>query len=61
MQLRNAVALDADIAEQIIFWADLDQKAIFRYLNYWILDEHKLVFIEQPDGIFGMNQALVNV
>nr|BDQ29913.1 very low density lipoprotein receptor c3 [Scyliorhinus torazame] len=29
MQLRNVVALDADIAEQTIFWADLDQQAIF--------------------------------
>ncbi|XP_032874679.1 low-density lipoprotein receptor-related protein 2-like [Amblyraja radiata] len=36
VQLRNAVALDADIAEQIIFWADLDQKAIFSApINTW--------------------------
>ncbi|XP_078070438.1 very low-density lipoprotein receptor isoform X4 [Mustelus asterias] len=28
-QLRNTVALDADIAAQIIFWADLGQRAIF--------------------------------
>lgn len=29
-QLRNTVALDADIAAQKLFWADLSQKAIFR-------------------------------
>uniref|UniRef100_UPI00398EE4D2 very low-density lipoprotein receptor-like n=1 Tax=Pristiophorus japonicus TaxID=55135 RepID=UPI00398EE4D2 len=29
VQLRNAVALDADIAEQRIFWADLNRRAIF--------------------------------
>ncbi|XP_078415556.1 very low-density lipoprotein receptor-like [Cetorhinus maximus] len=29
VQLRNAVALDADIAEQRIFWADLGHHAIF--------------------------------
>uniref|UniRef100_A0A8C6QHM9 Very low density lipoprotein receptor n=1 Tax=Nannospalax galili TaxID=1026970 RepID=A0A8C6QHM9_NANGA len=28
-QLRNTVALDADIAAQKLFWADLSQKAIF--------------------------------
>uniref|UniRef100_A0A663NC78 Very low density lipoprotein receptor n=1 Tax=Athene cunicularia TaxID=194338 RepID=A0A663NC78_ATHCN len=28
-QLRNTVALDADIAEQKLYWADLGQKAIF--------------------------------
>lgn len=31
-QLRNTVALDADFNRQKIFWADLGQKAIFRYL-----------------------------
>lgn len=30
-QQRNAVALDADFNQQRIFWADLGQKAIFRY------------------------------
>uniref|UniRef100_A0A8C9T8W7 Very low density lipoprotein receptor n=1 Tax=Scleropages formosus TaxID=113540 RepID=A0A8C9T8W7_SCLFO len=30
-QLRNTVALDADFSQQMIFWADLGQKAIFRY------------------------------
>lgn len=29
-QQRNAVALDADFNQQMIFWADLGQKAIFR-------------------------------
>lgn len=29
-QLRNTVALDADFIQQMIFWADLGQKAIFR-------------------------------
>lgn len=29
-QLRNTVALDADIAAQKLFWADVSQKAIFR-------------------------------
>ena len=29
-QLRNTVALDADIAEQKLYWADFSQKAIFR-------------------------------
>lgn len=29
-QLRNTVALDADVAAQKLFWADLSQKAIFR-------------------------------
>nr|BDQ29912.1 very low density lipoprotein receptor c2 [Scyliorhinus torazame] len=29
VQLRNAIALDADIAEQRIFWADAGQQAIF--------------------------------
>ncbi|XP_043540368.1 very low-density lipoprotein receptor-like, partial [Chiloscyllium plagiosum] len=30
-KLRNAVALDADVTTQRIFWADLGQQAIFRY------------------------------
>uniref|UniRef100_A0A3P8ZDJ6 Very low-density lipoprotein receptor n=1 Tax=Esox lucius TaxID=8010 RepID=A0A3P8ZDJ6_ESOLU len=30
-QLRNTVALDADFNQQRLFWADLSQKAIFRY------------------------------
>lgn len=29
-QQRNVVALDADFNQQMIFWADLGQKAIFR-------------------------------
>lgn len=29
-QQRNTVALDADFKQQMIFWADLGQKAIFR-------------------------------
>ncbi|XP_067838428.1 low-density lipoprotein receptor-related protein 1-like [Heptranchias perlo] len=33
-ELRNAVALDADIAEQRIFWADLGQQAIFSLSMY---------------------------
>ncbi|KTG47096.1 hypothetical protein cypCar_00012447 [Cyprinus carpio] len=33
-QLRNTVAVDADFTQQTIFWADLGQKAIFRFL-YW--------------------------
>ncbi|OBS68200.1 hypothetical protein A6R68_03260, partial [Neotoma lepida] len=33
-QLRNTVALDADIAAQKLFWADLSQKAIFSFV-YW--------------------------
>uniref|UniRef100_A0A6I8NV17 Very low-density lipoprotein receptor n=2 Tax=Ornithorhynchus anatinus TaxID=9258 RepID=A0A6I8NV17_ORNAN len=33
-QLRNTVALDADIAAQKLFWADLSQKAIFSFA-YW--------------------------
>lgn len=33
-QLRNTVALDADFNHQKIFWADLGQKAIFRYLQH---------------------------
>lgn len=33
-QLRNTVALDADFNHQKIFWADLGQKAIFRYLRH---------------------------
>ncbi|XP_072928415.1 very low-density lipoprotein receptor isoform X1 [Hemitrygon akajei] len=31
-QLRNAIALDADMAEQRIFWADLGRRAIFSSL-----------------------------
>jgi len=30
-QQRNTVALDADFNQQTIFWADLGQKAIYRY------------------------------
>lgn len=30
-QQRNTVALDADFDQQMIFWADLGQKAIYRY------------------------------
>lgn len=30
-QQRNAAALDADFNQQTIFWADLGQKAIYRY------------------------------
>uniref|UniRef100_A0A8C7WKZ3 Very low density lipoprotein receptor n=1 Tax=Oncorhynchus mykiss TaxID=8022 RepID=A0A8C7WKZ3_ONCMY len=30
-QLRNTVALDADFTQQTLFWADLSQRAIFRY------------------------------
>lgn len=29
-QQRNTVALDADFNQQMIFWADLGQKAIYR-------------------------------
>lgn len=29
-QQRNTVALDADFGQQMIFWADLGQKAIYR-------------------------------
>lgn len=29
-QQRNTVALDADFNQQMIFWADLGQKAVFR-------------------------------
>ncbi|XP_041041222.1 very low-density lipoprotein receptor-like [Carcharodon carcharias] len=53
-QLRNAVALDADIAEQRIFWADLGQQAIFSMsMNKW---EHssgvsRIEDLEIPGGI----------
>lgn len=32
-QLRNAVAVDADVATQTMFWTDLTQQAIFRYVS----------------------------
>ncbi|GCC23412.1 hypothetical protein chiPu_0001807 [Chiloscyllium punctatum] len=36
VQLRNAVALDADIAEQRIYWADVGHQAIFSMsINEW--------------------------
>ncbi|XP_059827149.1 very low-density lipoprotein receptor-like [Hypanus sabinus] len=34
-QLRNAVALDVDVATQTLFWADLTQQAIFRNTAWW--------------------------
>ncbi|XP_072373748.1 very low-density lipoprotein receptor-like [Scyliorhinus torazame] len=54
VQLRNAVSLDADIAEQRLFWADLGQQAIFSMsMNEW---EHssgvsKIEDLEIPGGI----------
>lgn len=33
-QQRNTVALDADYEQQLIFWADLGQKAIYRWVVF---------------------------
>ncbi|XP_078069987.1 low-density lipoprotein receptor-related protein 1-like [Mustelus asterias] len=48
-ELRNAVALDIDVAEQMIFWADLGQQAIFSML----MDKHK--------GSTGISRIVNNV
>ncbi|CAG00960.1 unnamed protein product, partial [Tetraodon nigroviridis] len=56
-QQRNAVALDADFNQQMIFWADLGQKAIFSVL-YWS-DWGEPAKIENSAGMNGVDRQVL--